>query len=680
MCWLWERSVAILLAAGVIANPLRPRRIPWPEPVPASSIGPIDWSSIPPSPYKHALRQTNTTTTSSSSSSSSSKYDNQVYSVQVSGSSSSPPASVDWRNRDGQNYITTPQDQGACNSCWAFAVAALIESMMRIEHGVWGKRSEADVHDGVGAACESVGNAEDTLAWVAGQGPEFVADPTRPAPGIADWACDPYEATAHAYEHCDDRSGRTTHIPYYQALGLVEDQKRWLDEYGPIIATFVLYDDFGSWKPTAAGGSGGDVYRWDGVSGSDGNHLAIVIGYDDEKQAWLMKNSWGSGWGDEGFVYFAYGEANIDNWTKYGLVNVNPDPWTRRKHQSGSMMQSGNGETHRNFELLVSEAGGSGFTHVSRDGNSTQWSKVLEVSGSGSGSGLVGQPAILGTSFNRDFHAVSLDENQVVQQWAYRQSEMRWSRVSAIEGTKIDGFPGLAQSDGSTLVMVVKHADGTLNEWQQAPNSTTWTLANSPIASGIAQSGPALVQSNAGLNLYDRQQGASRGNIYTVAVREDGKLQLFWRPGADAAGWSAGEVFGGSGVVDPGSPPVMIQDYSGTANETSVGRFQLAVAVGGSVQHWERANDDLEAGQAPPAGAEGGSPAGRWELVETAGTGVKRVWALLQGSFGGRLHMITEGTDGRLSYWERDEKWVEVEKLPALSDAAWTRSGPVSGG
>ncbi|KAL2130283.1 hypothetical protein VTI74DRAFT_6677 [Chaetomium olivicolor] len=284
MGWPLELSFLLLAATGTLANPiLRPRQLPWPEPVPASSIGPLDWASIPRPLYNPP-----------GSSSSSKSYSKAT-------AASSPQATVDWRNRSGLNYITTPQDQGVCNSCWAFAVTALIESMVRIEHGVWSKRSEADVHDGVGAACESVGNAEETLAWVAGMGADWVNDTAKPPRGLADWACDPYEATAHAYETCKDRRGRATFIPFYQALGTVENQKRWLDEYGPLVVTFILYSDFGGWKPA----EDGSVYKWDGVSASTGNHLALVVGYDDEKQAWIMKNSWGKGWGDKGFVYFA---------------------------------------------------------------------------------------------------------------------------------------------------------------------------------------------------------------------------------------------------------------------------------------------------------------------------------------------------------------------------------------
>ena len=259
--------------------------------MPASSIGPLDWSSVVSPIY-------------SSQDPSRKVYSNSKITTAAASSAaadSPPPSAVDWRNRSGLNYITTPQDQGSCNSCWAFAATALIESMVRIEHGVWSKRSEADVHDGVGAACESVGNAEDTLAWVAGQGAEWLNKPNASAPGVADWPCDPYEATQHGYEHCRDRSGRATHIPYFQALGVIEDQKRWLDEYGPVIATFILYADFGSWKPAGEG----SVYKWDEVSKSTGNHLALVVGYDDQRQAWIIKNSWGKGWGKDGFVYFA---------------------------------------------------------------------------------------------------------------------------------------------------------------------------------------------------------------------------------------------------------------------------------------------------------------------------------------------------------------------------------------
>lgn len=292
MGWPWHASLHLLLAAGVVAEPIRRTyRLPWPDPVPASAVGPVDWSSIRAPVYSApASRGRNGKSLPGTAA------------ILASSDAGSPlPAVVDWRNRSGINYITTAQDQGVCESCWAFAATALIESMVRIEHGAWSKRSEADVHGGIGATCQSVGNAADTLSYVAGIDESSANDPEATPPGIADWPCDPYEAADHPYLHCADRSGRATHISTYQALGSVAEQKRWLDQYGPIIATFVLYADFSSWKPA----SPDSVYAYDGVSQSTGNHLALLVGYDDEKQAWIMKNSWGTGWGHEGFVYFA---------------------------------------------------------------------------------------------------------------------------------------------------------------------------------------------------------------------------------------------------------------------------------------------------------------------------------------------------------------------------------------
>ena len=52
---------------------------------------------------------------------------------------------------------------------------------------------------------------------------------------------------------------------------------------------------------------GSDLYHWQG-SGNLGNHALCVIGYDNQKQAFRVQNSWGQGWGDHGRFWVGYDE------------------------------------------------------------------------------------------------------------------------------------------------------------------------------------------------------------------------------------------------------------------------------------------------------------------------------------------------------------------------------------
>ncbi|MDQ0960889.1 hypothetical protein QFZ66_004767 [Streptomyces sp. B4I13] len=79
--------------------------------------------------------------------------------------------------------------------------------------------------------------------------------------------------------------------------------KSWLSTRGPLIACFAVFDDFFNYR--------GGVYRH--VSGERvGGHCISVIGYDDGRGAWLCKNSWGTGWGEGGYFWIAYGQCGID--------------------------------------------------------------------------------------------------------------------------------------------------------------------------------------------------------------------------------------------------------------------------------------------------------------------------------------------------------------------------------
>lgn len=53
----------------------------------------------------------------------------------------------------------------------------------------------------------------------------------------------------------------------------------------------------------------GGVYKHV-TGGALGGHAVSIVGYDDSKQAWLIRNSWGEEWGEKGFAWVAYDDSS----------------------------------------------------------------------------------------------------------------------------------------------------------------------------------------------------------------------------------------------------------------------------------------------------------------------------------------------------------------------------------
>jgi C1A family cysteine protease len=92
------------------------------------------------------------------------------------------------------------------------------------------------------------------------------------------------------------------------------DMKVWISARGPLVTTMSVYEDFFGYQ------SG--VYHY--VTGDlEGGHCICAVGYDDNQQCWICKNSWSSSWGQGGFFLIGYGECGIDA-TMYAVEGVGP--------------------------------------------------------------------------------------------------------------------------------------------------------------------------------------------------------------------------------------------------------------------------------------------------------------------------------------------------------------------
>ncbi len=87
----------------------------------------------------------------------------------------------------------------------------------------------------------------------------------------------------------------------FDQMPSIEQLKATLVEHGPLAAPMWSDDCF-------------TVYRsgvFNGQNNRTVNHVVTLIGWDDAKGAWLIQNSWGKNWGEDGFAWIKYGNNNI---------------------------------------------------------------------------------------------------------------------------------------------------------------------------------------------------------------------------------------------------------------------------------------------------------------------------------------------------------------------------------
>jgi len=81
-----------------------------------------------------------------------------------------------------------------------------------------------------------------------------------------------------------------------------------------MVGGMAVYQDFFSYR------SG--IYKH--VSGGlAGYHCIMIAGYDDTQQCWICKNSWGTGWGENGWFRIGYGECQIDSSFAFYDIDLN---------------------------------------------------------------------------------------------------------------------------------------------------------------------------------------------------------------------------------------------------------------------------------------------------------------------------------------------------------------------
>jgi parallel beta-helix repeat protein len=237
------------------------------------------------------------------------------------------PSSFSWRDINGVDFTTPIRNQTPYPSCESFALTAAVETMVQYKVGFPFNCDLSEAH----LFFFSGGN----IIW--GSYPENDTKFLKEH-GIPDEACWPYPKDKYQYPlnttspDWQNRTVKITDWSYIPADPVAI--KTALLTNGPVPSYFLVYDDFVYFK------KGIYQHRWGNTRGA---HYMAIVGYNDDPGYWIVKNSWGTKFQDDGWVNIKYGECGIGTinflltgvYGKFPIVYVDDDniagPWNGSK-------------------------------------------------------------------------------------------------------------------------------------------------------------------------------------------------------------------------------------------------------------------------------------------------------------------------------------------------------------
>jgi len=210
------------------------------------------------------------------------------------------PPSIDWRSL---GCVTMVKDQGVCGSCWTFGTAGSLEGVYAAKYGALKSISEQQIVDcawttdfGQGNSGCDGGFAAPAFQWIINNG--GIANELDYKYLMVDGWCNPHKKT----------SGIVVKGYVNVTMGSEAALQHAVATVGPVaVAIDAAHDHFEFY-------SNGVYYNPKCKSDmNDLDHEVLVVGYGTEANGqdyWIVKNSWSTHWGNNGYVKMARNRNN----------------------------------------------------------------------------------------------------------------------------------------------------------------------------------------------------------------------------------------------------------------------------------------------------------------------------------------------------------------------------------
>ncbi len=273
---------------------------------------------------------------------------------------SATPTSYDWRDFGGNTPV---KNQGSCGSCWAFGTVAPLEMLISIHCNA---RVE-DLSEQYLVSCNE-NNWSCSGGWFAHDYHQSYIPTTKKetnAGAVLD-ANFPYTATNAACNGPHSHPYKINSWSYVAGYSVpsVAAIKQAIQTYGPVSTSVCVGSSFQAYR------SG--IFNANETCSGTVNHAVALVGWNDDvgpdNGYWILKNSWGTGWGESGYMRIRYGISKVGYATNYiNFSNCGTTPAPGLNCASATALTLGTlkqGQTTVGGQSNVSTYGCSGRTET----------------------------------------------------------------------------------------------------------------------------------------------------------------------------------------------------------------------------------------------------------------------------------------------------------------------------